>query len=77
MKAFKAECCSRGDQSVAVAQEAAPCPCRAGQSGWTAGPVPELLPQPRTAALCRVLCLVFMKSVWIKCKLQACFELSF
>lgn len=25
---------------MAVAQEAAPCPCRAGQSGWTAGPVP-------------------------------------
>lgn len=46
MKAFKAECCSGGDQCVAVAQEAAPCPCRAGQSGWTAGPVPEPLPQP-------------------------------
>lgn len=73
MKAFKAECCSGGDQGVAVAQRL----LLAGLGSSTgAGSAGAAAPR-RAAAPYSTLCLVFMKSVWIKCRLQACFELSF
>lgn len=46
-----------GDQCVAEAQEAAPCPCRAALSGRAAAPGPVLpRPRARAAALSSVLC---------------------